>query len=295
MIRALRAVGITFIRALRSTRRRPGYSALAISVIACALTVGVTVHLIARNFEAATQSWTERVDASIHLTRDTDAARGREIAAALTALPGVARARYVDRQQSLDRIRTTLGSDGALVDGVDPHLFPATVELGFAAGIAEVAASHPLATRLRAMPEVDSVEFAKLADLHAAKLRRVISRIGWVVFFALTLASLYIVGVALAIGRAQEHEEFSLLRGLGARASELRRSARWQGVGYGFFGAALALLAAYALFSFASSQLVGVVERPDIRFLTTFEAAIVGAAGVGIGWLASAASMRRQC
>src|SRR6185436_8763042 len=75
----------------------------------------------------------------------------------LRGLRGVERAELVSPAESARRLVRALGSDPALLDGVDPASLPASVEVTLAPGVREVVAMSPTVRALRGAPGVAEV------------------------------------------------------------------------------------------------------------------------------------------
>src|SRR6185436_15014035 len=72
----------------------------------------------------------------------------------LRGLRGVERAELVSPAESARRLARALGSDPALLDGIDRASLPASVEVALAPGVREVVAMSPTVRALRDAPGV---------------------------------------------------------------------------------------------------------------------------------------------
>ena len=144
------------------------------------------------------------------------------------ALRGVDRAELVSAEESARRLARALGSDPALLDGVDVASLPASVEVTLAPGVRDVVAMSPTVRALRGAPGIarvvvdpaeestsltaDSggVEDRLAQDLHAAPA------VAWTGAALLAALALIIMLATVRLGFARSPKEAAVLRLLGA-------------------------------------------------------------------------------
>jgi cell division transport system permease protein len=230
-------------RALAGLRRYPRPTLLALGAVALALYLAGSARLAAANVEAMTRSWGGGAQMVVYLEDDAGAALAGRIGAVLEDLPAVERVTYVPEEDALTRLAGSLGDD-ALIAGIEPGMLPASLEVTFAGGVADVAAAHPIVERLRASPGVEEVTFVGEWVERASALLSALRYAGLCLFVLVGGAALYIVAVAARLrlrGRVAEVEVYEL-------AGATTRFVRWPMIGEGaLVGAAGAALAAIAI------------------------------------------------
>jgi len=164
----------------------------------------------------------------VYLGDGVDEARARALVLELRALRGVERAELVSAAESASRIARALGSDPALLEGVDVATLPASVEVTLAPGVRDVVAMSPTVRALRGAPGIarvvvdpaeestsltaDSggVEDRLAQDLHAAPA------VAWTGAALLAALALIIMLATVRLGFARSPKEAAVLRLLGA-------------------------------------------------------------------------------
>ena len=157
----------------------------------CALfAVGVAV-LAARNVAAWTEARpTSTASMVVYLAEGTPDARAQELLAELRRLQGVERAELVPAAESARRLVAALGSDTAMLEGIEVASLPASVEVTLAPGVREVVAMSPTVRALRGAPGVSEIVVEDRSE------ERVATSLGAVRWIAWAAAALF-AGLAL--------------------------------------------------------------------------------------------------
>jgi cell division protein FtsX len=150
------------IAALRRTAtlatRRPRAGLWTLLALSCALFLAGIAAIAAATVERWADAHPGRGgNMVVYLGDGVDPARASALVGELRALHGVERAELVSAAESASRLTRALGSDPALLDGVDVASLPASVEVTLAPGVREVAAMSPTVRALRGAPGVAEV------------------------------------------------------------------------------------------------------------------------------------------
>jgi len=287
----LRAIGFGVGRAFRGFARRPWSSVLSTGAIAVALLLVALVHLAASNVRDMTAVWGGGVQMVVYLEDETPRERADAIAGALGQLPAVQRIDYVSPAQAYERLRSSLGEHGELLEGIEVGLLPASLEVELGEGVRDVAAVHPVVTRLRKTAGVESVEFlddwvgqltALLAALRVAAL---------VLALIVAGACVYIIASTLKLAMHERRGEMEVYDLLGASGSYIRGPLLIEGILQGALGAGIAVGLAYALFSAGAAPMSSALEAAfgsvSLDFLPARDIALLVAGGAGLGLVAS--------
>jgi cell division transport system permease protein len=295
-VTALAAFGFALRRGALAVRRRPGATAWAAIAVGAALFALGGALIVERNVVELSRSWPGGVDMVVYLDDALDRARADELSAALARLPVVERVDYVAPTAALEHMRGALGDEGALLDGVEPGLLPASLEVALAPGVEDVAATHPVIARLRATPGVEDVEFVgdwvERADAMAGGLRRGGAFVVAVAAILATILAASAIRLAVA-GRARLARVLELL---GATAGFQRGPAIVHGVLTGALGA----LVACGALALAHQQIAGPIAQAlgaalghgELDFLPSGQLVVLALVGVGLGALGGALAGR---
>jgi len=170
--------------------------------------------------------------------------KGADVVAARDAARAIAAGRKVEVVRPADamaRLRASLGDDGALLEGVEAEVLPASIEVN-AAGLT-VTQVRALADRLKKVPGAKDVDDGNawldgaeqlLAGLHAA---------GLALFAGLALGTAILVSNTLRLGVFARRDEIEIMKLVGATNAFVQAPFLIEGLLQGLLGAILATLA----------------------------------------------------
>lgn len=292
-MRQLRAIGYGLARALHRLRRRSGAAIMATGVIAvCFLVVGI-VHVATRTVAKATSAW-GGAHMVIYLEEGISAEKGQEIRAALD-LPGIERSVYVSPDQAMQRLKGALGEHDELLQGLQPSVLPASIEVTLRTGIDDVAATYPVIERLRATPGVADVEFAGEWVDGVSTLLGGLRHAGWVLLLIMGAGCAYVALASIGSSMGMKGQEAEVMRLLGASGNFIRGPLLVEGAVQGMVGAGLAILGLWILFQVAVDGIRKVLGAAfgvaPVEFLPFAHIVLFMAAGAALGiagsWLAA--------
>ena len=237
----------------------------------------------------------------VYLGEGVDAARATTLVAELRGLAGVEHAELVPASESARRLQAALGSDVALLDGVDLASLPASVEIALSPGVRDVVGLSPTVRALRNAPGVADVVVEDTTDRIAGALGsvRVVAWTGAALFGGLALI---VVLAALRVKLDRSKQELAVTQLLGASPSFIVIPTALAGALQGAVAATLAVLALCAglhiysgAIAHAISSALGPVDLafPPAAALAAF-IAIGGGLGLVGGGLAGAARVARE-
>lgn len=194
-------IRIALRRAARITIERPRTAAWTTLALTCALFVAAIAGVVALTIDrwaADRPGSTARM--VVYLGDGVTDERGRILAGELRALRGVERAELVSSSESARRLVAALGSDAALLEGIEPGAMPASVEVTLAPGVRDVVAMSPTVRALRGTAGVADVVVDDPADDKIASALGGIRAVAW---SGATLFAVLAAVLALAIVRVR--------------------------------------------------------------------------------------------
>jgi cell division transport system permease protein len=287
----LRAIGYGVGRAVRGFGRHPWSAALSTGAIAVALLLVALVHLAASNVRGMTDVWGGGVQMVVYLDDGVGKDHADAIASVLEQLPAVETIHYVSPADAHERLRGSLGEHGALLEGIEVGLLPASLEVELREGVSDVAAVHPVVERLRATAGVESVEFlddwvGKLTALLGA-LRLAALVLGLIV----AGACLYIIATTVKLSLVERRSEMEVYDLVGASGSFIRGPLLIEGAMQGALGAIAAAFLLWALYAAGAGPLTNALEAAfgnvSLAFLPTRDIALLVGGGAMLGVTAS--------
>jgi cell division transport system permease protein len=279
-----------FRRAVETMARGPRVAVVATGTIFVALFV---TGLFATSLQTAQRliaSWAGEVQISVYLDAAAD------LQAARAAVEAVAPGRAVEAvtsAEALRRFRTTLGPQGALLEGIKPEIFPPSVEVR-APGITFDEA-RALAAHLQAVPGAVEVDYG---SAWLEPLQRFLGRLRWVavaLFVALAAGAAVLVANTLQLGVFARRVEIEIMRLVGATDLFVELPFLVEGWLQGLVGGALAAMGHLVTTEAVPPRrgwAAATVARSDVLPGST----LLGVVGVGaaLGVIASALAVRRE-
>ncbi|PIV72268.1 MAG: cell division protein FtsX [Rhodocyclales bacterium CG17_big_fil_post_rev_8_21_14_2_50_68_7] len=282
-------------RALRRFAQAPWSSLLAALVIGIALALPASGHLLLANLLPIAERVSARPEISLFLALGADKRDAAEIQARLGRTAGVSGWRFVSREETAKRMRTTEGL-AEVLDSLPRNPFPdafviepsTETEAGLGA-LRETLAAWPKVEHV----QIDSAWVKRLAAL--VKLARA------ALLAAAGLLAAALVVVTFNTIRLQilgQREEIELARLLGATDGFIRRPFFYFGTLQGLAGGAVACGLVFAVVGFARAPLADLAGLYDpafsLRTLEARDAVLVLAAAGALGWLGAWASVSRH-
>lgn len=258
--------------------RQPVASLMTVSVIAIALSMPASLHLLVENGRALSGGWQSTLEWSVYLQPGTSVERARELQADLEGRPGVQSVRLITADQALEEFREASGFSGAL-DLLTSNPLPNVLVVLPVTGDEDAQGSEALAGELEQLGDVDLVQIdtAWVQRFHA--ILDTARRAVLLASVILALGVLLIVGNTIRLDILNRREEIEVSKLIGASDAFIRRPFLYHGLWYGFAGGTLAII----LVQLASWLLSSPVSR--VAGLYGSDYRLLGLGLTEIGWL----------
>jgi cell division protein FtsX len=277
-------------RVRREARRRVGSLAALAAAFALIAAVAGGALLGVRTTRAVVPLLEHNVHVIAYLGDQLGAPERARLIAALQKIPGVERARLVEPDEALVRLRAAADSlgDPAALAGIEPGFLPRSVEISVAGGAQMPARTAELAARLRKLPGVVEV------DAMSAGLSRLLSwmalarRFSTAALAVALLAGLIALALALLSARSRRRREAEVLSLLGDTPFGMRREASITGAVAALAGAVVgvtALLVSFPPVLRGIERAIGLGPLASTPSLGAREIALALAAALVLGWL----------
>ncbi|MCY1293678.1 Cell division protein FtsX [compost metagenome] len=244
----------SLVDSLRRLVRQPIGSFFTCLVMAIALALPMGLALLLNNLERLGGSWQQAAQISVYLKLEAGDADGARLRDEIAAMPDVAEAQWISREQALAQFQQQSGLGQALKDLPDNPL-PGTVlvtpreidKLGL----------EVLRQRLAELPRVDQVQL----DLQWVERLGAILRLGERFVFGLTLmlvmALLLVIGNTIRLHIENRRSEIEVIKLVGGTDGYVRRPFLYMGA---FYGCGAGLLA-WAVLAYSLGWLNDAVVR----------------------------------
>jgi cell division transport system permease protein len=221
-------------------RREPVMNGATVLALAVAFLCFCSFLFVATAFGQIVSRWAADYHVSVYLEEGVSDEEARRVARTFEALGEVQRATVVTSDETRQRLVSDLGGD-QLLGGLDPRLFPTTVELRLHDGVRDPALITALAERLQALAVVDQVEtygdlFARLRTVSVVA-RAVSVVLGLIVL----LATLLVVANTIRLSLLGRRDEIEIMKLCGATDRFVRAPFLMAGALQGLLGALISL------------------------------------------------------
>lgn len=278
--------------ALRTFRRAPALSALAVAAIAFSLFTTGLYALVALNFRNALEGIAERVEIVAFLMRGTPAETVTIASQDIAAFPEVLEVNYVSEEAALTRAQQELEEFREAYKELAMNPLPASLEIRLKPPFRSAAAVRAVADRLAGFPFVDDVRYGREWVERLDQLRRLASIVQFVIGLAFAVVAVAIIGVTIRITVFQRAREIAIMRLVGATNRFIRRPFVLEGAIKGVLGGILAVLLCWGGFMLFKTALGA--DLPDLKFFRPVEMLIMVLFGTLIGLLGSLLSVGRH-
>lgn len=237
-----------FVReALTGLWRSKGVAALSIVTIGVALGLLATFGVVLLNLSRVADELGHEVGISAYLAGGTTEQAGLQLTDQARSWPGVTDAQFMTSTAAMAWLRTNLGEDALVLDGVPTDVLPPSVEISLEARSWTRPEVDALASRLRALDGVVEVRYGQ------EDIERVYALLGFarvtatVIGLVLCLAAVMIVSNTIRLAVYARRDQIEIMTLIGATAAFVRTPFVIEGAIQGLFGGALALFGLVAL------------------------------------------------
>ncbi|MEX2148152.1 MAG: permease-like cell division protein FtsX [Candidatus Rokuibacteriota bacterium] len=279
--------GFLLGEALRDLRRAGRVAVSAILLITLSLAAVGGFWLLSSNFGEAVTRWRERVRIIVYLKRETPVADRPALLDRVTALPGVAAARYIGKAEALDTLREVLGKDASVADQLPANPLPASLEVTPSADGATPEGARALLARLATLPEAEEVGGGLDWIERLAQGQRLLTLFGLGIGGVLAVAAILTVTTATTLVLHARRDEMEIMRLVGAPEHVVRMPLLLQGMMQGLLGAMVAIWLLIACYAIVGPRLEPLVHAtlglPRLSFLRPANVIVLMLAGTLLG------------
>ena len=274
---------------LRGIRATPLVFAISIATMTAGLLVLGVYMLALQNMRSLLESFGEELLVTAYLDPETSAEAPRiaELERAIGALSGVAGVRFVSPEAGLARLRSDLGDQADVLEGLNRNPLPPAFELEPIPSHRTPEALEPLAAALSALPGVAEVRYRREWVERFAGVVSAAQWVGLALGAGLTAVLAAISGGTIRLAVYTRADEIQIQRLVGAGAWYVRLPFYLEGGLQGVLSAGLALAALYGLYRtglpLLREPLTYLLGSGSLSFLGGFEVAGLAGLGVAIG------------
>jgi len=289
--------GFFVFRALRNMRQSPMLCGAAVGTVAVALTILAFFAIIVLNVQKLTRHWSEDVQVVAFIDTVPEEKLLRQWIADIRGLPEVEKVEFVSSTEALKRFKKRLADDADLLEGVDPDILPASLEISLNEESRNRVGVSALISRLRHHTGLSDLRYGQEWLERFESFVSLLRLAGAILGGFLLFAALFIVANTIKLTLYARRDELEIMALVGATPMFIKSPFLLEGALQGALGGGLAVAGAYALFQLFLQQglnsllLASGVER--VTFLPLAWQLLLIAAGVLLGLAGSLLSLRK--
>ncbi len=295
-LRRLRSALRSGIRGIRAT---PIIFTLSVSSMAAGLLLVGTYLLVVQNMQQVLDRFGNelRIVAFLEPGAQPSPAKVAELRSRFEAFDGVSQVRFVDSSQALERLRSDLGREAGILEGLEANPLPASFEITLAADARSARSIEPLAARIAESEAIDDVRWGEDWVQGYSRLLRAVAWLGAALGAFLMLVLCTVVAGTVRLALYARTDEIQIQRLVGASGLFVRLPFYLEGALQGTAAAGLALALLYGLFQLGlpilGDLLAFLLGHATPSFFGASQIVLIFLIGVGLGVGGSVLSLVR--
>jgi len=284
-------------RTLRNIKGKFFLNLSTVGVIAISALIFSSFALIAYNFASFLEIWEEKIEVIAYLKKGISIKNTEDLLDHIRSLDGVESVRYFSPSDALAFLQAKLGAERNLLEGIQPSVLPASVEIQLKREYRRANQIRTLAERLKQFPQFEEIQYGREWVETFSTLVDILQITCWILGGVLLGAMILIISNTLQLTIASRREEIEIMQFVGASPLYIRVPFYMEGILQGLLGAAIAvgllfLLHRVVLLYIPSSIQVW-LARVSFLFLPAEFIAGILVGGMVLGFLGSILSSAR--
>jgi cell division transport system permease protein len=227
----------SLVDSLRRLARQPVGSFFTCLVMAIALSLPMGLSLLLNNVERLGGSWQRAAQVSVYLKLDARDAEGEALRTQIAAMPGVAEAQWISREQALEEFQQQTGIGQALKE-LPQNPLPGVVLV--TPKEVDKAGLDGLRQRLAELPNVEQAQLDMLWVERLTAILKLGERFVFGLTLILVLALLLVIGNTIRLHIENRRAEIEVIKLVGGTDGYVRRPFLYMGALYGLGAGLLA-------------------------------------------------------
>lgn len=294
MSRVLVLIGIALAGAIRGLRQARTTSLLAVVTIAVVLILVGSALLLVDNMADLLDEFGDALQLTAYLESELSEEEIAALAERVAAAPGVDRVGVVTRAEALARFERIAGGV-ELLAGLEENPLPASLEIQLEPEARTANGLGVLEAALEGLPGIEELAHGQEWIAGYARAVALVRAIATGIAVVLGGAALLIVANTIRLAFYARRDELDILALVGASRTFVRVPFLLEGTVQGLCGGGVALLFVWGAYELVLPQVRSGLEllvgRAELHFFSAPEAAMLVAAGAGLGLLGAATAL----
>ena len=282
-------------RALRDLKNNMVLHSVTVIIIALSVLIVGTFTLFSANAARVIRAWEKGVRLIVYIadgvpTADIDTLRND-----ISRMEGVTEVHFIDKQTALARLTERMKWQTSLLESLDHNPLPDALEVWIDPARKKWETIEMLAIHIQSSHLVADVEYGQSWLKRFTGVLNLFRFSGVMMAMVFFLAAVFIVANTIRLVFYSRHEEFRIMRLVGATDRFIKAPFYLEGLIQGAMGAVLGMAVLYAVFTAltTSIDLDAVVNTFSIEFIPAKTLFIILLCSMFAGWLGCYISLRQ--
>lgn len=289
--------GFFLSRALTNIQQNVFVNIVTIGTITLALLIVSLFMLIFVNLENAAENWSERVQVTVYFDRELSAQEQGVFREKISALSGVSRVSYVNREEAMKRFKSRLKGQETLLEGVRSEVLPTSFEIALKRSHRDTEAVESFVTTLKKIPGITEVQYGEEWVRRFNSFINFMRLLGALLGGFLVIAVIFIVSNTIKLTIYSRRDELDVMALVGATRFFIKAPFLLEGLIQGAVGAFISVILLFAFYEGflhnAASFLTFNPAASGLNFLPLEYIAGILLAGALLGFIGSLTSLKR--
>jgi len=244
-----------------------GVHLIGIGTMVISLLIFGTFLLLFVNLNTWIHGWGHSLSMSVYLKDDIDKDTRDKITSVIRNFPSAEIKRYISKEDALKDLRTALGSESGLLEGLSRNPLPASFEVVF--GEVENPEKGPQRIKevIEQLDGVDEVQYSEEWLKRFEGIMNVVRLAGFIIGGLLCIGVLFIVTNTIKLTIYSRKHEIEIQKLVGATDWFVKAPFLLEGLIQGFFSATFSLLMLFSVYLFFSAKKVHILGITVLDFI----------------------------
>jgi len=282
-------------RAFKDIRSNRFLHMVTIITIALSILIVSAFGLFFTNVNDIISSWKKGVRIMAYLNRDIEKIQLPELKNQILALPGVSSVRFISRDKALKQMKQQMKRQASLFENLKENPLPDVYEIRMSASTRNWEKVEILAAQIEMLPQIEGVEYGQKWLGRVTGIFNLFKFAGIVMCFIFFIASVFIVANTIRLLFYSRHEEFEIMRLVGATDGFIKGPFYIEGMIQGVLGGLIGIVALFIIYVMITSNVEQGVSSGyfTLRFIPIKISAGIVFCSMFAGWLGCYLSLKK--
>jgi cell division transport system permease protein len=256
-----------FRQALTNIRTNKATHFIGLGTMVVSMLIFSAFLLLYVNINTWLQNWKHPLTMTVYLHDVINKAAREKLTSDIASLPNTTIERFISKDAALKELRSSLGSQAGLLDGLSTNPLPASLEVLVTYSKGEKPNIRTIKRKIEKLKGVDEVQCSEEAFERFEGLMNIIGLVGFIIGGLLSIGVIFIVTNAVKLAIYSRKEEIEISKLVGATDWFIRMPFLLEGAIQGIMGGGLTLLLLYFGYLLLSTEELNFLNLAMLKFV----------------------------